>query len=135
VGQTSKYQLPFPELGDPPDVPKDVKALAEKTEDVVATVSNKVDSALGDITQIEHAKVTARWPNGGVVSDAARFNFSPAFKSAPTVTCAVDGNAYLSATVTGISATSASVRVADIRNTGRNRGDTCTVHLIAVGKK
>ena len=48
MGSTTKYQLPYPELSDTPDVPRDMKVLADRVEAVIGSISTAVDSLLKD---------------------------------------------------------------------------------------
>ena len=50
MGDTgAPHNLPFPELGDSPDVPRDVKALADKTHAELSRVEGKADGNAQDI--------------------------------------------------------------------------------------
>lgn len=42
MGQTSKYNLPYPEPTDQADIPKDLKALVEKIEEILTNNNNKL---------------------------------------------------------------------------------------------
>lgn len=42
MGQTSKYNLPYPEPTDQADIPKDFKALVEKIEEILTNSNSKL---------------------------------------------------------------------------------------------
>jgi hypothetical protein len=53
MGQTPIYQLPYPELTDPADVPTDIRELAERTETVFSGLG------AGDMTRIADVNLAA----------------------------------------------------------------------------
>jgi hypothetical protein len=57
MGQTPIYQLPYPELTDPADVPTDMRELAERTETVFGGLG------AGDLTRIADVKLAAAAAN------------------------------------------------------------------------
>jgi len=109
MGQTPIYQLPYPELTDPADVPTDMRELAERTETVfsglgagdltrIADVVLAADAASIDFQNIPqtfahlmlviHARTTTAGASDGVTgrfnADASGSYFSTAVRSAGT---------------------------------------------------
>jgi len=41
MGRTTKYQLPYPALTDQANVPEDMQELAEKAEEVLASIDGR----------------------------------------------------------------------------------------------
>jgi hypothetical protein len=60
MGATGVYGLPYPELGEPPNVPSDIQDLAEEVEDEIVRID-------ADIATVE--AVTALFATGATVQD------------------------------------------------------------------
>lgn len=47
MGSTTRYQWPYPEYSDPPDVPSDVRELAQSLEETVGTLDDRLTTLDG----------------------------------------------------------------------------------------
>jgi hypothetical protein len=49
MGLTQRFQFPFPELGDSPDVPRDLYELAHRLDAILADVVDALQSRIAEL--------------------------------------------------------------------------------------
>jgi hypothetical protein len=125
MGSTPEYTLPYPELTDSANVPRDVQSLAEAVE---AAVLSTIPPTPTPPTPVWSGRATISLTNDAIGSTAVTFPVGR-FATAPNVTATASSSAQVVAvsnvTATGLTVT---IRQAD----GTPSTTTITVHIHAI---
>ena len=86
MGTTTKYTLPYPEDGDSVDVPRDVKALAERTDSVLSTqLAAKIGAVSGSNVKVARGSVTFSVNAGQLAAYGSSVSYGTTFTAVPVV--------------------------------------------------
>jgi hypothetical protein len=105
---TPTYGLPYPALTDAPDVPADMKALAEGVESTVSTtdgnvaaLDSRLDTAEADINTLQTDTAFGPWQNMALVNGwvARSAHYVPGYREIPGDRVELTGTA-ISGTIT-----------------------------------
>lgn len=147
MGQTTNYNIPYPEIDNPRNIPEDMKNLADATDTAIKDVETNLNNIIDEKAPIEellYAEGSFKLPNGlliqwGRVTDitvpsssyiALPVTFKKEFKTMPIVFAMPMGNYNIACQVAGneLSKTTINVRSNDsTQRTGR------TIAWFAIG--
>ena len=92
MGQTTGHNLHYPEGGDPPDVPKDMKQLADTVEAALNKIDNDIRQLMLPIPVVK--ELTDRWNLPSTLSSLPGIDFHGSGPKSGTWTISVPSSKF-----------------------------------------